>query len=145
MKSVIHSIALAAVVCLASVPALQAQTGWQTASVTVPFSFNYGKAHLGHGQYVLSISGNSLTIRGNRSVATALAQSSYNPSDNGTLRVVFARYGDRYFLEEVRGAMSELTVMESSAEKRAAREFAMRGERPEIVALAPVSRYARGN
>lgn len=145
MKSIIQTIALAAVVGIASVPAGHAQTGWHRAGVTVPFSFDCGQTHLAHGRYVLSIDGNVLTIRGNGSAATVLAQSSYNPTTTETLRVVFKRYGDRYFLEEVRGARNELTVNETSAEKRAAREFATHGMRPETLALALVPQGPLGN
>ena len=145
MKSIIQTIALAAVVGIASVPAVHAQTGWHRASVTVPFSFDCGKTHLAHGQYVLSVDGNVLTIRGTASATTVLALSSYNPTATEALRVVFKKYGDRYFLEEVRGAMNELTVNETSDEKRAAREFATRGMRPETLALALVPQGPLGN
>lgn len=139
MKTNIRTVAIAAVATIASLcPALHAQTGWTTARVNVPFSFDYGMRHFERGSYTLSVSGSRvLTVRGSGGVASAMMQPSYNPtgSDPTVIKVEFRKYGDRYFLTEVLSAYNEIDVLESQAERRAARGLAMHGAQPETVAL----------
>lgn len=140
MKSSIRTIALAALVVIASMsPTMHAQTGAPTARVNVPFSFDYGSKHFAHGVYTLSmINADVLLIRGNSDSAMGMVRAASEPVRNTNSVVIFRRYGDRYFVTELvlatRG--TRLAVNESKAEKHAAREFAMRGQQPTELALA---------
>ena len=44
---------------------------------------------------------NTLTIRSDASTAMAMVQTDYTPVREKTSQVIFRKYGDRYFLEEV--------------------------------------------
>lgn len=149
MKSNLRTIVIAAIAAVASVsPSLHAQAGWSAARVNVPFSFDYGKTHCGRGTYLLNVSSqNLLTIRGNGTVATVTMQAWYAPANSkpGVIQVMFRKYGDRYFLDEVQGQQGKVTLFESNEEKHAARELAARGAQPETVALALVPQPALGN
>jgi hypothetical protein len=148
MKLNIRTIALATLVPIASLSqTLHAQTAI-AARVDVPFSFDYGTKHFGHGVYTLSMDGQHfVTIRNNASFATAMAQTSYDPTPAKTSVVVFRKYGDRYFLEgvSIAGAATHIDVLQSREEKRAARELASRGENATQVALALLPARALGN
>jgi hypothetical protein len=144
----IRTIALAALVAIASLSqTLHAQTTI-AARVDVPFSFDYGTKHFAHGVYNLSMDGQHfLVIRNNASAASVMTQISYDPTPMKTSVVVFKKYGDRYFLQEVQiaGAATHIDVLESQAEKRAARELASRGENVTQVALALLPVRTLGN
>jgi hypothetical protein len=145
----IRTIALAALVTIASLSqTLHAQTLQQGVRVNVPFSFDYGTKHFAHGVYVLGMNSQSvLIIRNNATVATAMAQTSFDPTPTRTSVVVFRKYGDRYFLDEVRmaGTATNISVLQSREEKHAARELAMRGENATQVALALLPLRPFGN
>jgi hypothetical protein len=61
--------------------------------------------------------------------------------------VIFKKYGDRYFLEQVReaGAVTHIDVLQSQAEKRATRELASRGTEATQIALALLPERTNGN
>jgi hypothetical protein len=149
MKTSIRTIAIAAIASIASLcPALHAQTSWPSARINVPFSFDYGTQHFAHGAYTLTVpTSNVLRIRGAGGTGSAMMQSSYSPRtvDPAVVKVVFRKYGDRYFLEQVLSAGNQIDVYESKAERQAARQLAMHGEQGETVALAlvPLPSFSR--
>jgi hypothetical protein len=150
MTSNLRTIALAALVAVASLSqALHAQSDPIHSQVTVPFSFDYGKAHFGQGTYIISMDNQSVlsirTVEGRTTMA--MAQLSFDPRPAKSGVVTFRKYGDRYFLEEVSVAGSEahVSVYESQAEKHAARELAMRGQEATQVALALLPEHPFGN
>ncbi|MFZ0274943.1 MAG: hypothetical protein WB524_05960 [Acidobacteriaceae bacterium] len=150
MTSNLRSIALAALVAVASLSqTLHAQSDLIHSQVTVPFSFDYGKAHFGQGTYVINmIDQNVLSIRTVEGKTTmVMAQLSFEPSAAKSSVVTFKKYGDRYFLEEVSiaGSDAHVSVYESQAEKHAARELAMRGQEATQVALALLPQHPFGN
>jgi hypothetical protein len=140
MKTNIRAVSLAILAAVASLsPALHAQPNLLYAKVNVPFSFDYGSKHFSHGIYTLTMKDqNTLTIRSDASTAMAMVQTDYTPVREKTSQVIFRKYGDRYFLEEVlvSGSATHVAVLESGAEKRAARELASWGGSASEVALA---------
>jgi hypothetical protein len=149
MKFNIRTIALATLVATASLSqTLHAQTLAEPVRIDVPFSFDYGTQHLSHGVYVLSMSSqNVLSVRGNGPSGVAMIQTSWDRTPAKNSVVIFKKYGDRYFLQEVRiaGAATHMDVLESQAEKRATRELASRGTEPTQVALALLPERTNGN
>ncbi|MGB6608514.1 MAG: hypothetical protein WA891_09755 [Acidobacteriaceae bacterium] len=140
MKSNFRTIALATLVVIASLSStLHAQTLTTGVRVNVPFSFDYGSKHFGQGVYTLNRDGEHfLVLRGNSSVATAMIQAAWDRTPAKNSVVVFKKYGDRYFLDEISiaGAATHIDVLQSGDEKRATRELASRGENATQVALA---------
>ncbi len=139
MKSSIRNFAVATFVALASLaPAMHAQLATDSARVNVPFSFDYGKTHFAHGVYTITMTGmNVLTVRSRTESAMAVVRTAFDPGRRVTSQAIFKKYGDRWFLEEVRIAGGpDITVNESAAEKSAASELAQRGSQPATLALA---------
>ena len=149
MKSALRTIALAALVSVAFVaPALRAQDR-PIARVNVPFSFDYGMAHFPRGTYTLIMtSPDILLIRNNAGAAIHVVQTAWGRAQaNGSSRVVFNQYGDRYFLEQVMisGSGIRIIVPESNAEKHATRELVLRGAQENQVAVAFLPGPTPGN
>jgi len=94
-------------------------------TVTVPFGFEIGTKHMAPGTYRVSRPLNDILQISNRSDAALLAThdgQSYKPTK--TSKLVFHRYGDRYFLRQVWFTPEDNTYVESSeskAEKQAKR------------------------
>jgi hypothetical protein len=140
-RTIARTIALAAVVCIASVsPALHAQTAQALlqARVNVPFSFDCGRSHLAAGNYNITLRESGvLVLRQGAQAVMVLTQAGYVPAVAASSRATFRKYGDRYFLTEIATIdRLHIYVAESGAEKRAARELATRGEAGTQVALA---------
>jgi len=93
----------AAAVVLASSAAVSAQ---ETDSITkVPFAFTVGQATLPSGTYRLSrLPGHLdvLEITGDRHSAIVISQPESPEGKDDNPRLVFHRYGDSYFLREIR-------------------------------------------
>jgi hypothetical protein len=70
--------------------------------------------------------------------AMVIARLNTSPVLAHSSQVVFKKYGDRWFLEQVEIANSEqsVSVYESKAERKAALELASRGEDATQIALA---------
>jgi hypothetical protein len=136
-RTIARTIALAALVCIASVsPALHAQT--LQARVNVPFSFDCGISHLASGVYNITVQEDGvLILRQGSHAVMVLSHMGYDPSPSASNRVTFTKYGDRYFLTEIATATNlDIEVSESGAEKRATRELASREESASQVAVA---------
>jgi hypothetical protein len=141
MKTNIRTIALATLVAIASMSTtMHAQTASLQARVNVPFSFDCGSAHLSAGVYTLTVeNGRVLILRSSKGYAEmAMVEMAYSPIASKTSDATFRKYGDRYFLEEIRtnGSVTQALVNESGSEKRAARDYRIRGEAGSQVALA---------
>lgn len=143
MKTTIRTIALATLVAIASLSqTVIAQTGQHSMKVNVPFAFDYGKQHLSPGVYSLTMNNqNVMSLRiGDRS-AWAMIEAGNDPTEHKSGYVVFRKYGERYFLTEYVPANGSIhvSVFESGAERRAAREFAANHLSPRQVQLAMMS------
>jgi hypothetical protein len=106
-----------------SVP-LSAQT---IAKATVPFDFTVGQTQMPAGTYEISpLSHSAIVIRGNKTAKSVLSLfNSEEPkrADN-TAKLVFHKYGDRYFLSQVfrgyGGAVMQLPTSKLEEEVRIA-------------------------
>jgi hypothetical protein len=83
-------------------PALHAQDTDEAVIVNVPFAFHNGLQHLAAGLYTIRLEGqNVLEIRGEKAAGLALVLFDENSRPSNTTKVVFLKYGDQYFLQEV--------------------------------------------
>jgi hypothetical protein len=121
--------AFAAVVAFAPLSSASAQ---QTVDVVarVPFAFTVGSSSLPRDTYELSrLNGHSemLLVRGERNGVVIRSQEIRGSEWNGTPSLVFHRYGDQYFLREIRlEGRSQLDLPETAAERDAAERRADR-------------------
>jgi hypothetical protein len=89
--------------------------------VTVPFAFEVGSVHFAPGTYFLNDPREHLlSVRGPSGTALAMNRRETSLSPATESKVVFRRYGDRYFLRElwVKGQTDHLSCYESKAEQR---------------------------
>jgi hypothetical protein len=83
-------------------PASHAQDLEGTVIVNVPFAFQNGTQHLSAGLYTISMDYEHVAIiRGVSGSGVAIAQFDEDRQPSKTTKVVFHKYGDRYFLNEV--------------------------------------------
>jgi hypothetical protein len=99
--------------------ALHAQDQTIRSQVKVPFAFEVGSVHFAPGTYLLSVPREHLlSVQGSSGTALAMdrRESSLSPATES--KVVFYRYGDRFFLREVwmKGNTDHLRCPESKAE-----------------------------
>lgn len=110
----------AAVLVVAGLTATHAQAQERAVRVNVPFAFEEGSSHMKPGVYTIGLQdGNLLSIRGssNSSFAMVQPEESARPAETG--KVVFHRYGNRYFLRQIwiAGDNVHLDCHKSRAEK----------------------------
>lgn len=88
----------------------------------VPFSFNVAQKTLPPGTYsVTSMGGaNTLLLRGSGTGAISLTSAMQNANNEGA-KLVFHRYGERYFLREVWSGTTGRKLPEPKIEKELAR------------------------
>ncbi len=119
----LHAAVVVAALTVASVsPALHAQTFPGRTQVTVPFGFEVGSAHFAPGTYILSnVREDIVQIQSGKHSALALSSHETNLNPSTTSKVVFYRYGNRYFLREVwrKGDVDHIDCSESKDERRA--------------------------
>lgn len=102
-------------------PALKAQMAGTVAVANIPFAFQVGSRPMAAGKYTLEMEGTSiLLIKGDSrsAILTVYEDSVKKSSPNGI--IVFNRYGNRYFLRNVRFPGDDLLRAsdESKAERR---------------------------
>jgi hypothetical protein len=121
--SKIRAAAVVAFLAVASGPAaLHAQDQTLRSRISVPFAFEVGAAHFAPGTYFLSVPlEHTLSVRGPSGNASAPEWPEASLSPAAQSKVVFYRYGDRYFLREVwtKGRSDHLLCLESKSEHRA--------------------------
>lgn len=122
---------------------VEAQTfGSQTIRAKVPFAFNVGQKSLPAGVYTVSIlnptsARKALQIRSEDGRVNAIVQTvgaGSSLADNA--RLVFRRYGDRYFFAQAQmaGDTTSLTASRTRAE-RSAQQAMKRGDNSSIVTV----------
>jgi hypothetical protein len=131
-------------VCTAlAISCVSAQSDHKTITA-VPFDFMVGNRHMPAGTYDITSSQSTLLVRGedNGSASFAIAISAYAGKTQEQAKLVFKRYGERYFLSQVwypgtdQGRQLQVSKVE--------RELAMNSAKPEIVTLlAAVPRAQR--
>jgi len=109
----------AAVLAATLSPAMHAQTQAPT-KAKIPFAFQVGSAHLKAGTYTVSnLAEHIISVRcGSKSgLALTRRETSFRPSTSG--KIVFRKYGDKYFLAEVwtKGDVDHMTVAKSKVEE----------------------------
>jgi hypothetical protein len=140
-----HINILLAIIVLASAftVSAQAQTSrTQIAVATIPFAFNVGNKNLPAGKYTVTVVNPAsdrkvLQIRSTNGRASAMIQTNSvvgNVSDNAKL--VFQRYGDRYFFAQVQiaGDSTSFAAIKSSAQ-RAQKEAIAAGAKQSVVVI----------
>ena len=88
--------------------------------VNVPFAFENGSQHFAAGLYSIGMEDRStLVIRGQSDSGFATTWFAEDNRPSKTTKVVFRRYGDEYFLDQVwvEGETSHTYVIPSKAEK----------------------------
>lgn len=67
----------------------------------VPFAFQYGSDHYAAGRYTIThLSDRFIVLRSKSKAGAVMVQSSYGAATT-TGKLVFNRYGNRYFLEQI--------------------------------------------
>ena len=118
--SKVRAIFCAAVLAaVAWTPAALAQVQGPTVKVNIPFGFENGQQHFAPGMYTLQNEGNFLFIRGAVSGAS-LTTPAETREPSSSSKIVFHRYGERYFLRSVwvAGRTIHTELPKSKSEKR---------------------------
>jgi hypothetical protein len=127
----------AAVLAVATLsPAMHAQAPAR-AKAEIPFAFQVGSAHFEAGTYTFRDLAQhiiSISSRSRSGLAVTRQETSVHPSPSS--KIVFHKYGDRYFLAEVwaSGDMDHVTVAKSKAEEN------VRKMQTNTASIAPESR-----
>jgi hypothetical protein len=112
----------AAVLAVATLsPAMYAQNPTR-AEAKIPFAFQIGASHFEAGTYTVRDLAQHIISVGNGShsaIAVTGLETGLNPSTSG--KIVFRKYGDKYFLAEVwtKGDTDHMTIARSKAEDNA--------------------------
>lgn len=114
----------------------------------IPFSFMVGKKQLPAGRYTVErIANNALIIRGleNKKAVMSIVYGGKTRSEVPEARLVFHRYGDRYFLAEIWDGQSDTAKKfpRTPAERETAdqwrKHLARADAEPEIVSVKALS------
>ncbi len=119
---------------------LQAHGQTKRVRVDVPFAFEVGSNHFAPGIYFLTDAREHvLSVSGPSSDALVLDRQETSGSPSTNSKVVFYRYGDRYFLREVwtKGNTDHLRCFESKAERQA-KESQQAADRASVAAPSNV-------
>jgi hypothetical protein len=130
------AIVVATLAVASGAAALYAQDQTMRSQVKVPFAFEVGSTHFAPGTYVLSEPREHLlSVHGPSGTALAMNRRETTLSPATESKIVFYKYGDRYFLREVwaKGSTDHLCCPESKAEHRV-REIQQAANRASIAA-----------
>jgi hypothetical protein len=126
-KQLLQGLATFGIFLTLTVASAQAQTGHQIAA-NIPFDFTAGQTSLRAGIYSVNLTSEGAllvrSINGKKSVLL-LARQAGAVSTRKPARIIFNRYGDRYFLSQAffSGADLGQQVLSSRAERDLAREY----------------------
>jgi hypothetical protein len=118
------------IVALALVTAVVSANGQsQAVKADVPFEFAVGDKTLPSGEYAIrsaTAGGAAMMIRGEnaKNAALRLTNAIENKRSVGQVKLVFHRYGERYFLAEVWTGESGRELLKSTQERAIERELA---------------------
>jgi hypothetical protein len=116
------SLSAAAIAVALLSPACHAQTRSSSASINVPFAFEYGSRHFDAGLYTIRMPVERLiSIQGKSGQGIAFVVPDVDSQPAKTGKVVFRRYGSRYFMREIwtAGSSTHLQCVKLNAEKQA--------------------------
>src|SRR5919106_3597137 len=145
MKRLIHTLLAIIVLAGAFTVSTQAQTaGAQIAVANIPFAFNVGNKTLPAGKYTISVLNPTsdrkvLQIRSNNGRASAMIQTNSvigNTSDDAKL--VFERYGDRYFFAQAQmaGESTSFAALKTSTQRAQKEAVAAAAKQSVVVIIA---------
>jgi len=108
---------------------------------TIPFSFNVSKTTLPAGKYTITVVNPSsdrktLQIRSANGRSSAMVQTnSVDAGGSDYAKLVFHRYGDRYFFAEAQlaGDSTSLAALKSNAERETEQLLAKAGKKSVVV------------
>ena len=112
------SAAVLAVATIAAAPLAQAQQSVVRAQI--PFGFENGSQHLAAGQYTVSLQADHIMVlQSNKAGGLVMTLPDENMKPAATSRIVFRKYGDKYFLREVwiAGRTTHVHCVKSREEK----------------------------
>jgi hypothetical protein len=119
MKNILTKLMTSAVLLFTLGGGLQAQTINMRA--TVPFAWQVKGMQMNSGEYLITRDAGSGVMRiQSKTKSGACFLVSPDSGTNQTARLVFHRYGERYFLAEVHGAGLKVDLPATRAEKEAA-------------------------
>ena len=126
-RNITGMLAILALTLSICVPTISAQT---IVKANVPFSFTVGKTEMPAGNYVVSSVSESaiaITDRNTGTSVLSLFRSEQAKSNDGTAKLVFHKYGDKYFLSQVgRGLGGSLIQLPTSEQEQEAQMQAAR-------------------
>ena len=134
MKTFIaHSVKALGTYAILGVSVLSAQ-GYHKLVTNVPFDFNVADKHLNAGTYTLTSNTlqSPILIRGQRGSMFILPMAAKTGRDQRDARLVFRRYGDRYFLATIWYSGTEGRQLNVS---KAEQQIARNASKPEQVAV----------
>jgi hypothetical protein len=95
--------------------------------VNIPFAFELGSHHFEAGKYTInsSLEGRAINLQNGSNSGVTLTMWDSNSKPSTGSKVVFHRYGNRYFLREVwtEGEDNHLKCVDDRAEKRTQKEI----------------------
>jgi hypothetical protein len=103
-------------------PVMNAQKASTPVIADIPFSFQIGYCSMPAGKYTVEMKGNDvLSIKGDSGVGAMMVMWAVTNRMRPDSAIIFHRYGDEYFLREVRSAGNQgfLWSGETKAERRA--------------------------
>ena len=113
---------LLGIMTLAMVSAVASQGQSQTSKANIPFEFVVGDQSLAAGSYTvraITDSGDTLRIRGVEAKASAVRLTTPAKGKANSAKLVFHRYGQRYFLAEVWATANDGRELMASRQERA--------------------------
>ena len=143
-KQIFTSVAMFGLLLTLAVASVQAQSRSKI-EVTIPFNFTVGDTNLQAGNYsVKFISHNALLLRSSdgKQSAIVVAPSAVSGDKNKPERMVFHRYGDRYFLVQIWMLRSDSgrELYPSNTELRLAKELQIAKTKPQRVEVSATAR-----
>jgi hypothetical protein len=120
-RNLVGMLAILALALTVSVPAICAQT---IVKANVPFAFTVGQIEMPAGNYLVSSVSESAIAITDRNTGTSVI-SLFRPeqakTNNGTAKLVFHKYGDKYFLSQIgRGFGGSLIQLPTSKQEQEA-------------------------
>ena len=144
-KQIFTSVAMFGLLLTLAVASVQAQSRSKI-EVTIPFNFTVGDTNLQAGNYsVKFISHNALLLRSSdgKQSAIVVAPRAVSGDKDKPERMVFHRYGDRYFLAQIWMLRSDSgrELYPSNAELRLAKEVQIaKNGKPQRVEISATAR-----
>ena len=136
-----HLNTLVAILILVLTVSAQAQTaGAQKVVANIPFAFNVGNTSLPAGKYTITVLNPSsdrkiLQIRSTKGSSATVQTTAETGNISDDAKLVFQRYGDRYFFAQVQMAGDATTFAAVKSNTERAEKLALAGTRKQSVVV----------